>query len=356
MIGVTLERIDREIAAAKTLSRFDEHIRAHLLDEEDLTAAATQQRAIEYVAARKNVCDRLHWRVFSHCALVTRLYAAYESFVYELVSAWLAEVPALYPTYAELPEVIAKHHRAGVGVLLQKFGAGARTESLTELSIVQPLYSGLSGQGSFTLTPEAFFIEARNLRHEELCTLFNKVSLGDLGSFLQESPELRAACDAAGSTVAGRLKELVEFRNAASHARYEVDDILGVTAFQEAADFIGMLCRALHQFVKAGYVDALLEQGRLERIGRTTEHFQKANAVILTTESSVRLNVGDSLIARGKYQCESVTVREIRHLDQSIETITSSPDLELGVQFDPPIVGRGAHLFRIQPEYRTVEN
>lgn len=349
MIGITPEKVLRDIAATSMLAQFNDHVRSHIIDEADLSAFAAQAGATNYIEARRYVAEPLQWKVFSHCASVTRLYALYEGFVYELISAWLTIVPSLYGSYARLPEAITKQHRVGAGVLLQKLGGGSRTEKLTELSLVQPIFSGLNGQQSFTLIPDAFFIDLRNLRHDELCGLFKKVSLDDLSSWLGGHTDLQAMCDAAGTTLVGRLTELIDFRNEASHAREEIAETLGVSAFQEIADFIQALCAALHQFVMVRYVDVLQDMGRLELIGKITEYLPRPDAAILTTQGGVRVSVGDEVIVRGNRICFSAKIIDLQDHDQSLETIDANAGYELGVRFNPTVANEGVQIFRLRP-------
>jgi HEPN superfamily protein len=349
MISVTPEKVRQKIAAVCALSQFNEHIRAHVIDEADLSAAAVTAGAMNYIEARRYIAESVQWRVFSHCASVTRLYALYEGFVYELVSAWLEVIPSLYPSYARLPEAIINQHRVGVGVLLQKFGGGFRNEELTELRIVQPLYSGLSGQQEFSLISEAFFTDLRNLRHEELCALFRRVSLDNLGGWLGSHADLRAMCDAAGTTVIGRLKELIEFRNEASHARQEIDETLGASALEEFAEFIQVLCGALHEFVMARYLDVLQESGRLELLGRITEYLPRPDAAILTTTGDVEVSVGDAVIARGPRTNIATTIVSLQDHDEPVQALMAVAGYELGVKFDPTVVRTGAYIYRVKP-------
>lgn len=349
MIGITPDKVQRDIAAICALSQFNDHIRSHVLEETDLSAAATQAGAAKYIEARAFVAEPIQWKIFSHCASVTRLYAIYESFVYDLLSSWLNILPSIYDSYSRLPETIAKNHRVGVGSLLQKFGGGTRTEALTELSIVQPLFSGLSGQKDFALIPDAFFIDSKNLRYEELCGLFAKVSLSDLGSWLTRHKELHALCDAAGTTISGRLKELVDFRNEASHARQDIDETLGVSTFREMADFVQVLCVALYQFVNVRHVDSLQELGRLELLGRITEYLPRIQAAILTTQAKVRVTVGDEVIVRGGLKCFVEKIIDMQDSGQHIETIEANSGYELGLKFNQANGTKGAFIFRLRP-------
>jgi hypothetical protein len=349
MIAVTPEKVYRDIAAVCALSQFNDHIRSHVIDEADLSPAAAEAGATKYIEARRYIAEPVQWKVFSHCASVTRLYALYEGFVYELVSAWLEVVPSLYPSYARLPDAIINQHRVGVGVLLQKFGGGFRNDELTELRIVQPLYSGLSGQQDFSLISDAFFADLRNLRHDELCSLFRRVSLDNLSGWLGGHAELQAMCNAAGTTVVGRLKELIDFRNEASHARQEIDETLGVSALQEIAEFIQLLCGALHEFVTARYIDVLQQAGRLESLGRITEYLPRPDATILTTGVAVQVSVGDAVIARGHRTCIATTISSLQDHDRAVETFSANAGYELGVKFQPTVTRVGVHIYRVRP-------
>ncbi|HUO44133.1 MAG TPA: MAE_28990/MAE_18760 family HEPN-like nuclease [Burkholderiales bacterium] len=347
MIVVTPEKVRSEIAAVCALSQFNEYIRSHIIDEADLSPAAVAAGATNYLEARHHVAEPLQWKVFSHCASVTRLYALYEGFVYELISAWVKAVPSLYSSYARMPEAIVNQHRVGVGVLLQKFGGGYRNEQLTELRIIEPLYFGLSGQEEFSLVSDAFFIDLRNLRHDELCGLFNKVSLDNLGGWLGGHMELQAVCNLAGTTVVGQLKELVDFRNEASHARQEIDETLGVSEIQQIAQFIQLLCDALHEFVLIRYFDALQEVGRLESLGRITKYFPRPDATILAVDKPVQINVGDEIVARGDRVCIATTIVSLQNAGISIETAKANQGNEIGVKFRSSVKKEGLTIYRI---------
>lgn len=346
MIAVTPSRVQKDIAAVCALSQFNEHIRSHFLDEPDLSGEAGRVGAASYIAARGHLAEPLQWKVFSHCASVTRLYALYEGFVYELISEWLKMVPALYGAYEQLPEPILKNHRAGVGALLQKLGQGARTEHLTELSIVKALYLGRSGDRNFELVADAFFIDLRNLRHGELCTLFSKVSIENLGSWLDGHSELKSLCE--GTTVLARLNELVDYRNEASHAKEEIDETLGVAAFKQIADFVQALCAALQQFVALRHMDVLQQSGRLERLGTVTEFFEVPDAAILQASGAFSLAPGDVIVAVGTHRYMDARVVSLQENDNDVISIKAVADAEIGLRSEPSLA-KGLHVFRVLP-------
>jgi len=145
MLVVTPEKVLRDISSICQLSRFNEHIRSHIVDEADLSEAATRLGAEQYIAARKNTAEPLAWKVFSHCASVTRLYALYEGYVYELLSDLVNAFPDIYQKAGDLPEPVLKNYRTGIGSLLQKYGDGYVNAELNELQLATSLQKVLSG-------------------------------------------------------------------------------------------------------------------------------------------------------------------------------------------------------------------
>src|SRR5690242_19599963 len=98
-----------------------------------------------------NIPSKLDWQVYDHCAAVTRIYAAYERFVSDLVGEYIRMLPRLYATYAELPLTLTRQHRRGIGHILLKLGETGRYKNIEEEVIVTQLAEGLSGASSYTL-------------------------------------------------------------------------------------------------------------------------------------------------------------------------------------------------------------
>lgn len=211
MLQVTTNDVRERIEAVRSLAIFNDCIRSHVLDEIDLSEIAGKLGANQYCQARQNIAPSMQWRVFSHCASVTRLYALYESFVYQLISDWITKVPVLYPSYSALPANVVIAHRVGVGQLLQKWWGGPRTEHLTELKLIDGLFRGLSSANPYTLLSDAFFIDLANLRLEELDRLFGRVGLSGLTEWLTNHTQMKQYCEGAGVTVGDRLKDLIDY-------------------------------------------------------------------------------------------------------------------------------------------------
>src|SRR5205807_4397155 len=127
------------------------------------------QTTHDLVRLLPNMPAKLDWQIYDHCAALTRLYAAYERYVGELVSEYVRLLPKIYVKYSELPPEITNQHRVGVGQILLKIGEKGPYKNLEEQVVVRELAAGLSGASEYTLLADAFFIDRQNLRFEMLC-------------------------------------------------------------------------------------------------------------------------------------------------------------------------------------------
>jgi predicted transcriptional regulator len=116
----------------------------------------------------QGIPNRQKWLEYDRCAVVTRLYAVYESFVENLIATWLQRLPEIIPRYADLDERIRNTHREGVGRLLVELKKARFSSVLTDRTVVESLFSGIAGYQKYNLIPQAFLFHEQNLRKDIL--------------------------------------------------------------------------------------------------------------------------------------------------------------------------------------------
>ena len=341
MLSLGTEALALALGDLRRAVEFQDLVRLHFLEEADLSGHAQLQDAHRYVEARIKSPRTPMFQVYAHCASVTRLYAVYEAYVYDLVKSWLVELCALVETWPDLPESLCLNYRNGIGILLQKYG-GPRTAHLTELNIVESLHKGLTGASGLQLVPEAFFIDLQNLRESELATLFSRVGLSDLVTWLKMHPDVRKVCDQYGGTVGSRLKELIDYRNDAAHGAIDVDEVIGISEFLSILEFVDVLCHALAEFVRHSLVGRAESKGLYQVVGCVTEFFASPQASIARMRPA-RIRRGDSVIVRSATECFVAVVKSIHADDADVEFIDAALEQELGLCFIPA-VRRGLDL------------
>ncbi|MFN6156572.1 MAG: MAE_28990/MAE_18760 family HEPN-like nuclease [Dolichospermum sp.] len=90
----------------------------------------TEETKIVLTNLFQDIPELTEGRVYDHCAVVTRLYAIYETFVEDLIRDWLISLPELYPNYLNLEESIRNTHQIGVGRLLVELKKNGSTVPL----------------------------------------------------------------------------------------------------------------------------------------------------------------------------------------------------------------------------------
>lgn len=119
MFSELLKKAKENIESVRAVLRANEQMRTVLFGVHDATTIDHR----EYFSRAIGVSlDATGWRVYDHCAGLTRLYTIYEQFVSELVRDWLILLPTLVLDYNSLEKCVLDAHRIGVARLLQNIG------------------------------------------------------------------------------------------------------------------------------------------------------------------------------------------------------------------------------------------
>ena len=291
------------------------------------------------------VPDSTEWKVIDHCSTVTRLYAIYERFIRELLAGYLTFIEGNIP-YRDLDSKIRIAYRRQIGRILIDLDQD-RYQSLRLESIVADLSNGINGSGPYRLLPEAMLAHDQNLRLNELITIFDRCGIDELASWIARHRTLRdffRAESRQSDTAEAELKQLVDFRNEASHGGIEIDTVLGPKILVEYLEFMQALCRSLAERVqKAALITSEIAK-KTEKLGIITEKYSDNRAVAIIRAATLRQN--DSIYLVGETYCYRVVVVSLMDNDVVVETLTTLEDKEVGLQFNTEPAMR-AHLYAI---------
>jgi MAE_28990/MAE_18760-like HEPN len=282
----------------------------------------------------QNIPDAKDWEMYEHCAVVTRLYAIYESFVEDLITDWLAILPRIYINYSDLEERIRTTHQIGVGKLLVNLNKN-RYESLSIEEVMRGIYRGLNHGEGYELLANAFLIYEQNLRKEILEKLLADAGIPNVWSWLEKHravkyflQELRGN----ENTVENELNELISYRNDAAHGGI-VEDVLDSEALIELCDFIEALCEALTELVTYRVIERQKFLGYIKEVGKITEWFKTPQAGVAKILEST-LSVGESIFLVGEACCQLSKIQSINIDDKPINMIEATSEIEVGLKFN----------------------
>jgi hypothetical protein len=346
MFTELLKKAKENIESVRAVLRTNEQMRTVLFGAHDLTTVGYRG----YLSGAIGVPpDATGWRIFDHCAGLTRLYTIYEQFVSELARDWLIMLPALVVDYKALEKCVVDAHRIGVAKLLQNIDQ-ARFSHLSCLEVTKGYVGALAGESPYELIPEAFLSKDHNYRRGVLEQLFASLSIPNSWAWIQKSRSVVDYLNSAGKDAAtptgaeSELREFIKYRNEAAHGPVDVDDVLGLSSILEMADFIEALCVAMSELGTWNVLTLKSKRGGARRVGAVTERI--ANGAVVAFMSDVEIAVGDTLYVCGEACCYSATILSIRLQNKPKDELALSAETEVGLMFDLP-VKKNRTLFKV---------
>lgn len=287
----------------------------------------------------QDIPEATDWRVYDHCAVVTRLYAIYETFVEDLIRDWLIILPSLYPNYSDLNETIRRIHQTGVGRLLQEIlkEDNNRYKNLSVQKVMLGLLNGETGEDKYQLLPDAFLFHEQNLRKNSLERLLANAGISNSWGWIIKHRYVKYFIEEIRGNETSMEKELntlISYRNDAAHST-KIEDWLGFKPLLELCDFVESLCQALTELVNYQVLQSKESIGQVQEVGKITEWFKKPQAGVFTAYIECSLSVGSTIILVGESYCQEAKIESIKYNDQSItHEIKTTTGMEVGLKFD----------------------
>jgi hypothetical protein len=261
------------------------------------------------------------------------LYAIYERCVTDVVKAWLTALPQLVPQYSDLEENVKNAHRRGTAKILDNVNR-QRFKHLMDFAFVKSFHDAVSGAAPYELLPESFLFKDANLRKETLEEVLSSVAIENSWNWINGSRFTTTVMEALGigtTTPESELRKFIGYRNDAAHGA--IDQVLGVSAMLELADFVEAVCLALCELATWSVLSHRVALGVSTVAGEVTERFDKANAVVAKM-TATQVAVGDRFFVCGSNGCFDAVVTSIQLNDVNHATITVPGGTELGLQFN----------------------
>lgn len=343
MFSHLISQLNRELETAQEVLAINEALRDLLIVQKDALSAlpaelpagaddsAKAAHALGRLAARAP--SKVDWQIYDHCATLTRVYAAYERFVGDLVAEYVRILPKVYGKYSDLPASITTQHRVGIGHILLRMSKKGLYRKLEEQSVVRELATGLSGASGYTLLADAFFIDRQNLRFDVLASLFGHLGFIDSGQYLNRHGAVTDFIKqerADSSSPEKELDDFIEYRNEAAHKK--VENVLSIDAIGAIGRFIAAIGRALADMVEEGVLQRRMELGHYSQVLAISEIHYNGFIAIGIPVNGVTLAVGDEVLICGKNTCQRSAIESLEINDQAVAATTGDGVTEVGLR------------------------
>ena len=283
-------------------------------------------------------------RVFRHCAIMSQIYALYESFAESMLSSWVVRLPR-YQTLPDLPDGFRNAYRNGIARIIQNIDH-RRFRHLSLPGVLEKYLTALQGASPWEFVDDALILHDANLRHSEFVTMFNSVGLTDVWQSVERNSliiNFKAENDSEES-LENLVLDLVTLRNDASHGT--PDEILGSDLLRGWIAFVRAFCGALAQVITHRIVAAETANKPDCVIGIVTETFRNNTVVAICDRGMLR--VGESVYFLRDTDCVNAVIEslQLNDLDYT-EVRIDRPGIEVGIRTSIK-VHRNARLILFQ--------
>jgi len=321
----------------KVLQQVDTVRRSIETTDEARNLLSSAPNLAELATLRGKAPSSTDWRIYDHCAALTRLYAIYENFVQEIVGDLLSILPTLFK-YADLPNSFHEEHRFGVAHVLQQVGKTApRYRSLSTEDIVKDYYEAVSGvAANYRILPLVMLRSEQNLRMNILELIFNRIGISGLSEWLARhrlTEDFIHGIRGNQNTIEAELTSFIQYRNEAAHG--EVVNVLGREALLEYCAFIDALCQALYEAVNHWVLGWRLAIGTAVDIGEVTETY--SNNISVAIVHDVTVDIGANFFFVGERYAYRAMVENIQILDIDQQHVVVGENQELGLKTNVPL-------------------
>jgi RiboL-PSP-HEPN len=287
----------------------------------------------DVIRLRGSAPTKLHWQVFDHCAAMSRIYGIYEAGLISLLSRYLAFIPRVYPHYSNLSEAMRNQYRNGVGQILLKWSAdGGKYSHVPETDISSGLTDGLRGS-AYSLLNDAFLVDPENYRSGALIRFFSGIGFANCFAWLSKDVKILEFLTTRlgnSNTPEGFLDDFVKTRNEAAHGA--VSSLASSTILVSYADYIVLIIESLAALLRSHLIREGISNSCAVEIGRIVHKFSdNIGGVVSSGTHSVRV---EDKVYIGKKRLNLATISSLRVLTVSHESLSLSPQMECGMQFD----------------------
>jgi len=322
-----LDELVAELADLKTLVASIEPVNQALAGHSDTAVR-------QYLQVRRR---------FDFAAFTVALYASFEKFVENLITAYV-RLETRRVDYKELPQKLTEKHLTRTAELLSRRRMGeGRYVGMSDLSVVKNLFDCLSGAKPYSLNEAVVMAHDANLRASEVDSVFAAVGIDSICDRACRADAIISwYCKAHGldtpprdgvrrTVLDERLKGIVERRNQVAHRGGNPDDLLGAAAMSKAVTFIEALSTSLFGLVVGRYLLAhhAVSRGGIELVLRDGPF--KGRTIVVVDKPAQRLFIGQPVFVVMSKGARWGRIQSLRVDDTDVQELAADSNAPSGV-------------------------
>jgi len=351
MFDELLKKVSVNISSVHKIIQTNDRLRGIVFRDDTATQQESEENT-QLTQLREDIPSEREWRVYDHCAAVTRLYAIYEGFVEELITNWVQVLPEMFPLYSDLKDEIRDTHQIGVGKLLLELKKKKnRFQHLSVEKVVRGLLRAVTDEETYELVSDAFLLHEGNLRKKAIEQLFSGAGIPNTWVWVDNHRAIKYFVEnvrARENTAEGELEQLVEYRNEAAH-RAIIDEILGEAELLDLCNFVEALCKSLAELVTSKIIERQILIGKAKEIGNIRQWLDNIR-VARARVKEIKLSVGTKLFLRKESSsyCCLATIESIKIDEITKNEVEITEERDVHLQLDIFDAKKGLSLYIIE--------
>lgn len=291
----------------------------------------------------KEFSQHLHFfskdkKLFEYKAIVISLYGVLEKYIGIWIQEHIDTLPNLIPSYDKLPPKIHKNHFDLSIKLISLISENRfdKYEHLRKEDVLIRLSSCINNPLGYKLNSDSFTPLSGNLKHSKIAEAFKPLDIEltkKLKDNLQFSEFLK---EKYGNSIANKgdelftmIDDLVTRRNDIAHG-VNIDDILGITEFDDYIDFLEKYGQAIFETLveKEIQYEALFSYTKISNI----KGIYKQGSILCFEMESNKIKVGDNIIIKttGDFFIKK-EILEIQKDNQEFDELDITDKSDIGI-------------------------
>jgi hypothetical protein len=276
----------------------------------------------------------LAWRIYDHCATLTKIYSIFDLFMASLVGEICQTLPNCHPSFKELPPRTQETYRRGFAKVLAELKEKQYHKDLNEIDIVSSYLHAIEGNKGYKLLPEAFLVSKRALRLAQVYLIITDIGIQDVEQKLLGHPSLNyhtqngAGEETKSDILRRKLNEFIDARNDAAHQ--EVTEIWRLDKIHAAAYLIRDLCIAVCDTAEESLTRDLYKVGRYVNLGMVTELHSSGRGIVFRTKPCT-LNLDTEILIVRKEKVRQSRIYSIEVDNVSHTSVDMGDGFEIGL-------------------------
>ena len=310
---------------------------------EETNELAKQQRSDELAQKVQALSRNSKKRVYDYDLIIINLYGVLESFVEQIIRAYLLDLEKYIKNYDSLPKAILNNHIPFSADLIKNIDKLDKYKTINKNVVITNLNSCIVDKCNYKINIEAFTHHSSNFRKDAIREIFQNIGFSNITAGIAKSESIEKyfrVVEGLDDVDIKRkseestyeiLMDLIERRNLIAHG-LESDNLLSLEILHSYTQYIQALLQGIFNIVQNKLAIDRIENTKHHVLGRPINTYKKKYVIGLNSQH-ILIEPGMEIYAKNAKgdRCYIGKIISIMHDGVEQEYIGKDDDWEVGL-------------------------